>query len=568
MQTDRTGQGLTTDSAEAAAAFDRAVRSYVTWRTDAVAHLDAAIAADPGFALPYAVKGLLTTGLRKAGLRGAVAALRDKAQAARAPETERERRYLAALDAALAGRITGAAAQYESIARAAPQDLLALRLSQFELFWIGEVDWMRDISERAAAHWSPEAESYGSYLAIRAFGLEETGDYAGAERCGREAIERDPSDPWAAHAVAHVLVMQARLADGVAFLGGLTGNWDHVNNMRHHNWWHLALFHAEAGDYPAALEIYDTRLRDLDSPLMQALPDFCVDIQNDVALLQRLELRGVDVGDRWAPIADLAAGRVGDHTSPFTSAHCALALAAAGRDAEADETLRLMRGFAAEDSAAGGALGPTLRAWRRSRRRRARWRTGVGDFEGGARHHGPGAAEFLADGRQPRPARSVLPALRRFGAAAGPARRAGGVLRGDARARARTSRRTLELRRRAGGDALILRRRGRLRRIAGTAEIVPGPACGTVEIIDLLLANFPLPPFAPRTGECRSTVDSSCPDRWSSHRARAAAARDSGRARRGRNGSGSGPGTEAPPPRGRRRADMRRRRRQARRPPV
>ncbi len=355
MQTDRSGASLTTDSADAAAAFDAAVSGYIAWRTDAMAHLDAAIAADPDFALPYAVKGLLATGLRKPDATAAATALRETARAARPPETERERRYLAALDAALAGRITEAATQYELIARAAPRDLLALRLSQFELFWIGEVAWMRDISERAATAWRPQDPGYGSFLAIRAFGLEETGAFAEAERCGREAVERDPGDPWAAHAVAHVLVMQGRLREGAAFLGGLTGEWGHVNNMRHHNWWHLALFHVEAGDYPAALAIYDERLRDLDSPLMRAMPDFYVDIQNDAALLQRLELRGVDVGDRWGPVADLAATRIGNHASPFTSAHCVLALAAAGRFAEAAETLRLMRAFAAEDR---GALGP------------------------------------------------------------------------------------------------------------------------------------------------------------------------------------------------------------------
>ncbi len=355
MQRDRTGHPLTTESPEAAAAFDRAVESYVAWRTDVMDHLKAASAADPGFALPYAVKGLLMLGLRKPELSPPAAKLLAEARAARPPETERERRYIAALDAALAGRLTEAVTEYEAIARACPHDLLALRLSQFELFWIGEVAWMRDISERAAPAWREGDPGLGAYLAIRAFGLEETGDYAAAERCGRRAVELDPSDPWGAHAVAHVLIMQGRLADGVRWCSELSANWGAANHIRHHNWWHLALFHTEARDYDAALAIYDERLRDLDSPLMQAVPDFYVDIQNDVALLQRLELRGVDVGARWGEIAELVASRVGNHASPFTSAHCALGLAAAGRFAEAEECVREMRAFAAEDR---GTLGP------------------------------------------------------------------------------------------------------------------------------------------------------------------------------------------------------------------
>jgi len=83
---------------------------------------------------------------------------------------------------------------------------------------------------------------------------------------------------------------------------------------------------------------------------MQAMPDFYVDIQNDTALLQRLELRGVDVGDRWQEIAELAMARIGNHRSPFTSAHCALLLAAAGRYDAAGELVAKIREFIAGNS--------------------------------------------------------------------------------------------------------------------------------------------------------------------------------------------------------------------------
>ena len=315
MHQDTHGHNMTTDSAEAAAAFDRAVASYVAWRTDTMDHIKAATTADPDFALPYAAKGILMMGLRKPELCAPAKKLLAIARAARTPETERERRYIAALDAAIGGRITESVAQFEIIARAHPHDLFALRLSQFELFWIGEVAWMRDISERAAPAWCETDPGLGAYLAIRAFGLEENGAYPEAERCGKMAIELDPNDPWGTHAVAHVLIMQGRLKDGIDWCSGLSANWDAANHIRHHNWWHLALFHMEARNYDNALAIYDERLRDIGSPLMQAIPDFYVDIQNDVALLQRLELRGVDVGNRWDDVADLAAARIGNHTS-------------------------------------------------------------------------------------------------------------------------------------------------------------------------------------------------------------------------------------------------------------
>jgi tetratricopeptide (TPR) repeat protein len=355
MQQDSAGLALTTDSAEAADALDAAVGSYLGWRTDAMQHLDRASAADPDFALPHAVRGILTLGLRKPELRPAAVQLLAAAERARPPASEREQRYLKALRAVLAGRITEAATHYEAIALAHPHDMLAIRLAQLELFWIGEVAWMRDITERAAPGWSERDDRYGIFLATRAFGLEENGAYADAERCGRRSVEINPSDPWGAHAVAHVLIMQARLRDGIDWCQGLSDNWAAANHIRHHNWWHLALFHIEAGDYDAALAVYDERLRDLNLPLLKSIPDFYVDIQNDVALLQRLELRGIDVGDRWRDLGGLAAGRIGNNAHPFTSAHCALALVAAGRFGEAAELVAAMHDFVAQDR---GTLGP------------------------------------------------------------------------------------------------------------------------------------------------------------------------------------------------------------------
>jgi hypothetical protein len=213
MQQDSRGHVLTTDSAEAAAAFERPVASYLAWRTDVMDHLAAATAADPDFALPYALRGILAMGLRKPELRASAQDLLAAARTARPPVSERERRYVAALDASLGGRITEAVTHYEAIAGAHPHDLLALRLAQFELFWIGQVAWMRDISERAAPAWDEGDPGLSTYLAVRAFGLEENGAYALAERCGRRAVELEPNDPSGAHAVAHVL-FHARAARG------------------------------------------------------------------------------------------------------------------------------------------------------------------------------------------------------------------------------------------------------------------------------------------------------------------------------------------------------------------
>lgn len=356
---DPRGLVITTDSEAAANALNNAIADFMDWRTATMHHIKAALEADPEFPLAHALKGIFTFGLRQPALHVSAAKSLAVAKLGADAVTARERVYIDALEDMLAGDLTGAVSQFESNIEAYPLDLLAIRLVQLELFWIGEARWTRDIGERAAASWTPDVPGYSAFLSVRAFNLEEVGEYEDAERYGREAIDLDPRDCWGAHAVAHVMEMQGRHEDGVAWLEGLKDNWVGANHIVHHLWWHCALFRVERGDYDAGLELYDSYIRDPGSPLIQAVPDFYLDIQNTAALLLRLELRGIDVGDRWQPIADLAGERIGNNTSPFTSAHCAVALAAAER---ADELVRLideMESFAAADTA---TLGSRFRA--------------------------------------------------------------------------------------------------------------------------------------------------------------------------------------------------------------
>ena len=65
--------------------------------------------------------------------------------------------------------------------------------------------------------------------------------------------------------------------------------------MYTHNWWHLALFLIDLDRGDEALALYDARVGRVEG--------FSEDQINAVSLLARLELRGVDVGDRWADVA-------------------------------------------------------------------------------------------------------------------------------------------------------------------------------------------------------------------------------------------------------------------------
>jgi hypothetical protein len=355
------GYHLSTDSSEAAAAYDQGARSFVAWRADAMGYLDAAIAADQEFAMPRLLKAWILHAARAYKFSPAVHALLADAEPLLADASPRERALAAAVRTAHQGNLQGGVSILETYLADNPRDVVAHRLAQFELFWSGESKWMRDIAERAAPAWDETTPDYAHFQAVRAFSNEEAGDYETAERAGRDAVEREPESAWGAHAVAHTLVMQGRIEEGAAFMEALSGNWAKANQIAHHNWWHLCLFLLERGEHDRILELLDTKVRNPDSPLVKAMPDATIDLQNVASLLQRLELRGVDVGDRWHTISEICAGRIADHANPFSSAHDAMVLAAVGRHDLVESLVEDMQRFG-EGHAVLGAITRTIGA--------------------------------------------------------------------------------------------------------------------------------------------------------------------------------------------------------------
>lgn len=345
MQHDIHGLPISTASAQAAAAFDRAMTGYLKYRADLPARMTELFAADAEFGLAHCLKGYFAMLSYK---QANVPIAADAAQNARrfgAKATPREHAHLAALDAWILGDLDRALAIWEEILRVHPLDVLAFRLAHFNNFWLGRPAAMRASVERVLPRWTRDLPGYGTMLSCHCFSHEECGDYATAEPSGRAAIEIDPGDVWGTHAVAHVLEMQGRHAEGIAWLDELERHWEGGNNLLHHLWWHRALFHFERGEFDTVLDLYDKRFRNLRAPLTMAQPDLYIDVQNAASMLFRLELLCIDVGNRWDEIADKAETRVGDCLSVFTLPHWMMALAAARRDAPAQKMLDAMRAF-------------------------------------------------------------------------------------------------------------------------------------------------------------------------------------------------------------------------------
>ena len=161
-----------------------------------------------------------------------------------------------------------------------------------------------------------------------AFALEENGQYRLAEKVARRALAFEPGHPGAIHVVAHVMEMQGRVHDGLAFLATTEQAWRERAGLAVHLAWHRALFHLDANDPGSALEIYDAQIATEGNTDISALVD-------GSALLWRLHLQNIAVGTRWQRLADRWATHNLADARPFHVVHAMMAFAAAGRTAAA-----------------------------------------------------------------------------------------------------------------------------------------------------------------------------------------------------------------------------------------
>jgi hypothetical protein len=329
MKTDIHGLALSGANEAALGHYEAAVAELQCYRGDPVAGVDAALAAAPDFAMAHALKGWLhLLGTEPGGL----AVARDAhAAAARTAGTARERGHVAALGHLVEGRWHAAGRVLEDVTIEAPRDALALLAGHQIDFFTGHSRMLRDRIARALPHWDAGAPGYHSVLGMHAFGLEETGDYARAEAAGRRGVELEPRDGWSQHAVAHVMEMQNRQADGIAWMRS-NDAWAGDSFFQVHNWWHLALYHLEIGDVGAVLALFDNEIGGGKSGVV-------MDMVDASALLWRLMLRGVDVGDRWNAVADGWAPISTAGAYAFNDAHAAMAFVGAGRRSAAEAVL-------------------------------------------------------------------------------------------------------------------------------------------------------------------------------------------------------------------------------------
>jgi tetratricopeptide (TPR) repeat protein len=331
MRTDYLGNPVSVSTDAALAAVDDFVGGFLAYETRAAGVL-AAADAQPASALLNAYAGILWLLLESPEGPGRAAPYVAKARAARADAHPREQAVVDFLDAWFEDDIKAALAITDRILAAWPRDLLILKLRQYHDFNRGDFPAML----RAASSVADANADVPHLHGMMAFAYEQCHLLEEAETSARRALALQRKEPWAQHALAHVMLTQGRIDEGVEFLEGVCDTWTGLNSfMDTHLWWHLALFYLSQGRSAEALGIYDQHCWTQEK-------DYSQDQIGAVSLLARLELAGVDVGERWTDVADHLAKRGEDVVQPFLTLQYLYGLARAGRP-EAEPLLAAVR---------------------------------------------------------------------------------------------------------------------------------------------------------------------------------------------------------------------------------
>lgn len=341
MAVDARGLGLT-GNPEAGSAYDRAIDHLIRFQAEVVDAAAAAVAADPDCVLANVLCAYLALMSTE---EGAVAGAREALDAARAGNTAlfpRERAHLAAAERWAAGDMTGAGDMLSEISVEYPRDLLALSVGHQIDFFTGNVVNLRDRIGRALDGWHADDRQLGFVHGMYAFGLEECNLYQQSEEAGQGAVEQNPDDVWGIHAVVHTYEMAGQVPEGVRFMRSREADWTAGNFLNVHNSWHYALYLLQGEDADGALTVYDRVLHH------EGSQDIALELLDATALLWRMQLEGISVGDRWQPLAGAWARLLAPGFYPFNDMHAVMAFIGNGELDRAETAVKMMTKVAAQ----------------------------------------------------------------------------------------------------------------------------------------------------------------------------------------------------------------------------
>jgi tetratricopeptide (TPR) repeat protein len=355
MLLDRYGLPLSTASSAARDAYVAGCEAKLTMYPGAIEAFDRAIAADPSFALAHAAKA-------HAWLeRGDAPAARASMAVANGLATElpaREASHVAFFGLLVAGDTEAALAALPAHLSAWPRDALVLGTTAFTNGLIGSsgragqkralLDLLNTLAPRYGDDWW--------FTAHHGMALSENGQHATARPKIDRSLAQNPTNPWAAHASAHLSYEQGDSDAARAFLAAWLTSYPRNGPLYSHLSWHLALADLEAGDTAAASRLF----RETFSPEVHSGPPRGK-LNDGISFLWRLELAGYPRDtEAWRMMQDFANSAFPRAGAAFSDMHVALVHVVAGNDVALEARTRQINELACTGRYPSGAFVPAV----------------------------------------------------------------------------------------------------------------------------------------------------------------------------------------------------------------
>ncbi len=236
----------------------------------------------------------------------------------------REIQWLSALTLWHQKDFTRAVEILEALTHEWPADLLAAKAAEFLYYVLGQQHngpRFRNHMQRLRMLHAGDPD----FLAMDAFAHELCGDGVRARHSAEQALEIAPRNPWAQHALEHVLLWEGNPEAAIVVMERWVADWEASARPIHsHNAWHLALAQLDRLENKRAFTVFDTHV-------WMTTPDMVVEQLDSIAFLWRAEMAGVDVPrSRWQALVPYITPVSTALFMPFATAHYAYALARAG----------------------------------------------------------------------------------------------------------------------------------------------------------------------------------------------------------------------------------------------
>ena len=300
--------------------FEAALAGFQSWRGDPALHVVAALTESPAFVMAHVLDAYLQICNRDPKVFKVAQSIHARTAHLRA--NPRERLHLAAIGAVAGDNYEQAKTILGQLLVEYPHDALALQALHAFDYLTGESTLMRERVREIVHAWSPQLPGFHAVLSMYAFAEAECGQHGHAEELALRALELNPDDARAYHAMAHVFEMSGRVEEGIDWLRKHESAWSVNTSVAIHCWWHVALLHLQRKDTQRALAIYDERVRHRPPATMSDLIDAS-------SLLWRVSLQQRHVGERWPELAASWTRHAQDRFCTFTDIHAMLAFAGA-----------------------------------------------------------------------------------------------------------------------------------------------------------------------------------------------------------------------------------------------